>query len=90
MSTAKILLKTKWKDLDLLPHWSSLTEEMHYFSLSFVDSPMLPLLPRTTHSDDTDDKDDSLLLPTGLLAIANVSVASDDVNRKDPTEDKVA
>ena len=30
------------------------------------------------------------LLPTGLLAIANVSVASDDVNRKDPTEDKVA
>lgn len=30
------------------------------------------------------------LLPTGLLAIANVSVASDDVNRKDPTADKVA
>lgn len=30
------------------------------------------------------------VLPTGLLAIANVSVASDDVNRKDPTEDKVA
>ena len=30
------------------------------------------------------------LLPTGLLAIANVSVTSDDVNRKDPTEDKVA